>query len=219
MKVVNVGVDLDGVVSNFSRSFSLIMRKLFGDEMPIVESENVIKHWDWDKWYPATKEQIGAGWSCLKDTENFWTTLSPFSVAVDGIRKLYSAPNVVVYYITTRPQTRGLSIVEQSSVWIEHHVGSRKSPQVIVTDDKHDVINALDIEYFIDDNTFNVLNAVLYTEAKVYVVDYLHNQDVEARMKILPHLETQLHRFKRISHDNFDVFTNDILTEAGNNVE
>jgi len=224
MRIVNAGVDLDGVLSNFSYSFSKIIRSLYGDDMPLVKDDDMIKFWDWHLWYPASKEQISAAWEKLKRIENFWEYVQPFDTVVQ-LNELFRHSRVSVYNITTRVQTEGRTVVEQSARWL-NDVSEAQFPQVIATKNKYDVINALNIEYFIDDNTFNVLDALVYTKANVYVVDYPYNRDVEGRLSLLPKrgdtydaIDSLFKRLKRIKRDEFDVFVNDVLRYATDGIK
>lgn len=180
-KELNIAVDLDGVVANFSLRFSEVCRKVFGDHLPIVKSEAMILDWDWEKWYPLTKEEVGKVWKHLMDEEtDFWETLPILNKNDwESVKELQYKDYINVYFITARAMTPGKTVAKQSINWLVKN--GWENPQVIKTSDKEHFIKHLDIKFFVDDKKENC-EAVKKENpnCKVYVFDAHYNKPLDA---------------------------------------
>lgn len=202
-KELNVAVDLDGVVANFSLKFSELCRKIFGNHLPLVDNDSMILHWDWDKWYPLTKEEISKVWKHLMSEEiDFWESLPILNRnGWESIKELQYYDHINVYFITARATSPGKTVAKQSINWLEKN--GWNNPQVIVTVNKEHFIKHLDIKFFVDDKKENCESAKKENpNCKVYVFDTNYNR----------HLDAEKNNIKRIV--SLNEFLVDILNYA-----
>ncbi len=166
--VINVGVDLDGVVANYSKMFSELCNKYIGPQCFLVNDNTCVENWNWHLWYPISAEQEDMIWKIIIDTPEFWEKLSV--IDEDGWEyfkeKLMNKPNINVYFITSRRRTAGKSLEKQCINWLES-IGW-KNPQVICNQKKQLACEVLDIDFFIDD----------YDETDIIVKNYLPDCNV-----------------------------------------
>lgn len=72
-----IAVDMDGVVTDFCRGFSRMVRQL-AVGAPIVSTKDV-QSWKWTDWYwpeGYTKKLKAATWRALRRDPHFWRQLS-----------------------------------------------------------------------------------------------------------------------------------------------
>jgi hypothetical protein len=203
MIIVNVGVDLDGVCTNFVKKFSTFANEMYGSQCHILEDLDAVKHWDWHRWYPIKKADEDAIWKKIVETRDFWTSLEVFNRGQWEyfIDKIGKANNINVYFITTRSETIGMSATRQSAIWLMNN--GWKYPFVIKTKQKEKFIENLNIEYFIDDKAENLISVKQHNPTcKVYAQDALYNVDKLKESKI---------EYKRVS--GLRQFTDDILED------
>lgn len=180
-KELNIAIDLDGVVANFSLKFSEVCRKVFGDHLPLVDKDSMILDWDWHKWYPLTKEEVSQVWKHLMTKEdNFWETLPILNQNDwESIKELQYHDHINVYFITARATSPGKTVTKQSINWLKNN--GWENPQVIKTDDKEHFIKHLNIKFFVDDKKENC-EAVKKENpnCNVYVFDTHYNRHLDA---------------------------------------
>jgi hypothetical protein len=198
--VINIGIDLDGVCANFGLVYSAIANKIIGPQCPIINNETEILYWEWEKWYPITKENDEMIWSYIRNSENFWTSVPVLNKDnfIYMTKKLQNIPNVNIYFITTRIETRGLTMRNQSVLWLTQH--GWRTPQVIGVKTKGTISAILKLDYFIDDKSQNVFDVkTALPNCDVFVHSAAHNEDVSKKMPSI----------KRVA--NLTEFTNEIL--------
>ena len=157
-----VALDIDGVFSNFHFSFSEVANHLFGT--PIVEDIKDVKAYRWEDWHPLTKKQCNKVWDYI-DTEvvNFWLSARPLvSSSIFKRLKGLELSNHSLYFVTTRQNTAGASVLHQTTQWIKNLAGIDNF-SVISTRNKGKIVEGIDAKFFIDDmpeNIIEVANAV-----------------------------------------------------------
>jgi len=156
---MNIGFDVDGVLANFNLSFSKLCQEMYGT--PLVEDISIIKDWDWDKWYPLTKDKIHKVWEKIKTREMWWCHLEPL---VSG--EVFKRINALcvhnnVYFITSRAPAGKMSLQTQTANWLGYH--GIECPAVIPSNKKAGVCDALDIRYMIEDNFDNFKSILNYS--------------------------------------------------------
>jgi len=172
-KRIKVGFDCDGVQFDFGLAYSTIMRELYGDKMPLIhDMDPRVTHWAWEKWYPATAEQLEKGWDKLKATENFWEYVPIIHPVL--LKALISCIDmhggIQVYHITAREESIGNTLERQTINALKK--AGWTDPQVLVTFKKGPLAAALDLDFLVDDNTQNCLEVSIdSSNTKVYLLD------------------------------------------------
>ncbi len=156
---MNIAFDIDGILANFHYSFSQVANKLFG--CPIVEDINNVKAYRWEDWgYPLTKEQHNKVWREIdKNVEDFWFNMKPL-VNDSAFRKLKDLENKghSVYFITSRRNTAGKNVLNQTNRWIKKHT-SLEHFSVIPSEKKGKILDGIKSDYIIDDYPENLIEA------------------------------------------------------------
>ena len=185
MGPIKVGVDLDGVLCNFSFKFSEILNKLY--KSPILKDRTQIKQWNWHLWYPLPKKLIDDAWEhIIKYEYDFWVDLLPldYTDLLTFRNEIYNNYKVDTYFITSRVQTPGDSVVKQSQFWLNER--GFKNPSVIVSDKKGIVCDALDISYFIDDKWDNCVEVKSRNPlCKVFCLNAEYNKEFVDNLGII----------------------------------
>jgi len=143
-----LGVDLDGVVCDFVKSFFKISNRLYGTDYETQET------WDFGDKYDAA--QVDRVWEEIKRTKDWWQTLTPLP-GTNALR--YPLPGIEPVFITSRIPTYGRSPREQSCAWLREHFYITY-PFVLVVDNpsqKVPLVKDLGIQAFIDDKRSTVL--------------------------------------------------------------
>jgi len=174
---MRIGIDLDGVLGDFTGSFFEVSRRLFGK--PEV---GALPH-DWNMTGLLTKEETSKTWDAVKNTRNFWLNLSrEKGVTSQNLRSMAKKNDLI--FITARAQTKGYSVQQQSAAWLALEFGL-KWPTVIEEDSKGPLASALHLDYFIDDRPSNceeILRAV--PTCLIYLKNLSHNADYKAPKSI-----------------------------------
>jgi uncharacterized HAD superfamily protein len=192
-KVLNIGFDLDGVLANFAKAFSRVCNSLYGERCFLVEHENQILDWYWSNWYPVTQEESDTAFNVVYGTENFWANMEimDHSDWSNIIQKLSHEKDINIYFITSRSENAGDSMVRQCISFLTKY--GFENPQIIVSDKKAEFINLLNIKFFIDDSTKNVLSIHQNCpNCKIYTICTPHNKDIEENI-------SNSCRYKRVS--------------------
>ncbi len=148
---MRVLIDIDGVCADFVSSFTEVAKNLGLIEKSYTTDTQ--KNWE----FPF---DVNPCWDKLKGTHNFWMTLKPL-IASWEIKALNSAINQhEVYFVTTRPRTKGMSADDQTRFWLESIGVNSFRANVIATrlGSKGKLAQALDLEIAIDDALPNLEN-------------------------------------------------------------
>jgi len=175
-KPLNILVDLDGVVANFSKRFTEMCNAKYGDRCPIIETSKDIPFWHWEKSYPITVEEIAAVWADIRKTKNFWNTLEVLNEEdwTYFVNNMCCRTNVNVYFITAREETAGDSVANQSAKWL-NNIGWM-NPFVIQSRQKGKLSELLDIKYVIDDKDNNLIEIHHHIDdCKLFAYPAKHN--------------------------------------------
>jgi 5'(3')-deoxyribonucleotidase len=167
-KYLNVGVDIDGVLSNFTGAARSLCKSLFNGK----PSDDLVQTgWGFDS-IGITKEEENLMWRVIDAIPNWWLTHEPMPCA-DMLPYLCEKARVV--FITNRKDGTGQQIADQSSQWITDNFGI-KNPNVIISDNKGPVASGLNLDYYIDDRPKNVEEVGFYIK-KTAILDATYNQD------------------------------------------
>lgn len=160
-----IGLDLDGVLADFSGEFSRRINEKYG------LNSDPTKQTDWDfLCQGVTAEQEAAIWADIDATPNFWLTLNPLTQLEPNNLRPYKT-----YFITSRPETAGMTCDEQSAIWLRRHFFIA-NPTVIVSSMKGPLVMALGVKAFLDDKPENCLNVRAYSPfTKVFILTQPYN--------------------------------------------
>lgn len=178
MVLINIAVDLDGVVCDFVKIFSEYANKLFGDRCYVINDISKVKDWHWEKWYPLTTKEVNLVWDDIRKTTDFWTKLDVYNLQQWNyfVEKINSFKHINVYFLTSRDKTNGSTVARQSADWLIKN--GFKYPFVIETNQKEEFIKNLDIKFFIDDKAENLISVKNYNPSCiVYAQDAPYNEE------------------------------------------
>ena len=178
---MRIGIDMDGVLGDFTHSFLEVSRHILGK--PDVGS--VPSNWDFTNL--LSKEEMNKTWDAVKNTRNFWLNLRrEKGVTSQRLRDL--AKNNDLIFITARAHTKGYSVQQQSAAWLALEFGL-KWPTVIEEYNKGPLAAALHLDYFVDDRPSNCLEIQsAVPTCSVFLRSLLHNEDFQAP-KSLPRVK------------------------------
>ncbi len=152
-----IALDIDGVLTNFAKSFSLLCNNI-DDSAPILKDHDDVQDWDWHAWY-GYPDLIEAAWDRVfgnwGEGQQFWYKMSPLhdlSYLVQNYRKWPAL------FITRRD---GDTAWFHTVKWLEKH--GIEEPLVYRTvsgEEKVDVCKKFGIRILIDDDPKNVIRAV-----------------------------------------------------------
>jgi uncharacterized HAD superfamily protein len=158
---LRVGLDIDGVLADFSGTFIKMANKEFGRNYdPQKQTE-----WDYE-CFGLTSTEVNYIWDeKINKVPNWWTKL-PTLPNTDHL----SRSTERLFFITKRYPTQiGLPMEEQAANWIRKNYFI-PNPTVIVTDHKGEVARALRLDAFVDDRIQNCEDVAEHSpDTKVFV--------------------------------------------------
>lgn len=146
---MRIALDVDGVIADFIWGFTQV-----ATELGVMTGR--FRTSDQQEWnFPC---DMNAVWEEVKGRWNWWMTLEPITTA-DEITALNKAIGEHdVYFITSRPRTRGLSAERQTHHWLTSIGLHAAHATVIATKagSKGVLCKALDIEVVLEDCPANL---------------------------------------------------------------
>lgn len=173
------GIDLDGVLGNFTSRVIEVANKLWPGKM----TEDFVPD-NWDYVGTLTKEEWAQVWVEIKQMPYFWES-EPALAGVDELRDfLINRPQHrtdEIFFITARAVTKGDGPLVQSSKWLSRfglwpRAGFSTVIPVAEASHKKDLFRGLGLKFMLDDfgPTIGELNQIEGMHA--YVLDQPHNQ-------------------------------------------
>lgn len=146
-----IGFDVDGVLADFGKAFlraaEYVLERSF-------EIEYQPQTWEWRE--VMSPEDFGKVWKYCMSVDDWWLTLEPTT----GLLELRTYFDMVqdrgrdIWFISSRGQSNGQSTVAQTEQWLKRWLNTDKPIRVLVVhhaQNKRELVEALDISYFIDD--------------------------------------------------------------------
>lgn len=169
-KRLNIGVDVDGVLADFTGAARKLLKNLFNGR---PADDLVQTGWDFGS-LGITFEEERKLWKTIDATPNWWLNLKPLSIT-DRITSLCEKHRVI--FITNRKDGAGWPIEDQTRMWLKRTYGLVNT-NIIISDNKGPVALGLKLDYFIDDRPKNV-DEVGFNSPKTqpYILDATYNRD------------------------------------------
>lgn len=188
-KRFNVGVDIDGVLADFTFSARQLCKYLFNGR---PDDSLIQTGWGFDS-LGLTKEEENLMWRTIDAQRNWWTTFR--RMPNTNLLKHLTNEHRVIFITNRKDGDDGSWPIEvQSAEWLREQFNIF-SPNVIISDSKGPVALGLKLDYFIDDRPKNVEEVCQGApKCMTYLLDATYNKECPAR---------------RIS--SFDAFANIIL--------
>lgn len=177
---MNIGIDMDGVLANFTLGYANIIRETSGRDLLTEEMIKRPPSWNWDRDAGYTPAEEKAAWKEVFRSATFWADLEPLVApsVFDVLDEIAQEHNL--YFITTRS---GVHPKRQTEWWLAGN--GIQFPTVLVSDDKGHVAEGLDLDVFLDDrdkNLFDIQDAI--DSCKLFVLDYPYNQNVTCATRV-----------------------------------
>ncbi len=146
---MRIGIDVDGVLADFNRSFIERVITVSGKDL-FPPRPFDIPTWDYPEHYGYTPEETKIVWESIVADPTFWASLSPYPDTADFLSPLANRADDV-YFITSRPGTRSKAQTER---WLRMH-GYHSRPTVMISSKKGLCAEALDLDFYLDDRDHN----------------------------------------------------------------
>ena len=168
---MKIAFDIDGCLANFTDAYATKLVKVTG--VNLLPKPLTIPTWDWDKHYGYSADQIAATMENIAKDKLFWEKLDPIAP-----REVFSRIQVLskeheVYFLTNR---FGTNPKQQTEHWLYDQ--GIHYPTVLITANKRPIIEALKIDFFIDDKleTMNELAWGDGLKKQFYLSNTTYNQ-------------------------------------------
>ena len=140
-------IDMDGVLADFIKGFTMLGWTMFG-----TEAYDVFSQQQWDGFRGLDKKQVGEVWQALHKNPKFWESLPLCTdqTTMDKINYMIEHGEYDVYFVTNRT-SKGAK--RQTENWLIQH--GIESPTVITSGKKGEVAKALGIHYSLEDKPEN----------------------------------------------------------------
>ncbi len=172
-KRLNVGLDVDGCISDFTGSARKLCKQLFNGR---PDDALVQTSWAFDS-LGITPEEENKLWRRIDTIPNWWLDHKPMD-NTDLLPQLCEKHRVI--FITNRKDGTGWPIEDQTKVWLKRNFGLNNT-NVIISDKKGPVAHGLKLDYFLDDRPKNVQEvfdaSTLNWAPSVYLLDATYNQE------------------------------------------
>ena len=171
-KRFNVGIDVDGVLSNFLKGARDTWKLLLGGR---PDDSLTQTGWDFDGLGVTNKEKKLL-WSTIDSTPNWWLSLEPLE-DTDFLPVLVGEHRCI--FITNRKDGEGDPIEVQTQRWLIKHFNI-ENPNVIISDKKGPIADGLKLDFFIDDRPKNVEEVILAApKCETYLYHTTYNTECE----------------------------------------
>lgn len=168
-KRLNIGLDVDGVISAFVPAARKLCKQLFNGR---PDDALVQTSWAFDS-LGITPEEENKLWRRIDAIPNWWLDHKPME-NTDLLPQLCEKHRVI--FITNRKDGTGWPIEDQTKVWLKRNFGLNNT-NVIISDKKGPVAAGLKLDYFIDDRPKNCIEVHQEGCTKIYMLDATYNQD------------------------------------------
>ena len=176
MKYPTVVFDVDGVLANFTKSFTTLRYALYGVG-PVLDKDEAAT---WDSCSRGASVENSKTWDHIMQSPTFWQDMEPAFRVEEG----HGLPGLVItsnlYFVTARA---GLHVKRQTEWWLHKHLGIAY-PTVVLTKYKGDFCKTVGANYCIDDKADNASAVAWITHGKTksYLLDRPYNRYDETKI-------------------------------------
>lgn len=147
-------VDIDGVLSEFTNSYTALLTKLTGITFPPSGPAFPLE-WNFEASYGVTPAQVRLAWQTIEADPTFWLHLDQRPGTLNTLvrldRRVYQELDEV-YFLTHRA---GAGVKQQTEHWLRSY--GMRNPTVLICGDKAPILDSLGASFFIDDKPDTVL--------------------------------------------------------------
>lgn len=183
---MRIAVDIDGVLGDFIKNLAPIVNDIFPGRI----GDNYQPK-DWDFTDVLSKEEFKLVWRAVKQCNNFWLKEPGYNQNITELINFWiDNPTLEIYFVTSRVQTAGASVLIQTAKWLEkmflYPKKNGQSQIITVADAKYkaDVITALGIQYSLDDYAETVSQCSHLEGHTAYLLDRPWNKHADALLRV-----------------------------------
>ena len=156
--MLRLGVDIDGVVTDFRSAFRALAVRELGRPDANVETE-------------LTRAEIDRLWRVVGETPNWWLELPAYEA--DQLPRLYDMARRQrweVFFLTSRPPSAGDAVQLQTQVWLERHGYILPSVLTTPAGARGELARSLRLDVALDDRLVNCLEIISASNAKAILM-------------------------------------------------
>lgn len=175
-KTLKLGIDCDGVLANFTAEVVKAANSLWPGKMPLdYEPDN------WDYQGVLTKDEWKQIWTALLQVENLWLNEKDLPGVAELQKFLKKRPLAEIYFITSRAETKGMSVLVQTTQWLESRgLWSRFCRSTVIPvhkpDEKKQILIDFKIPFMLDDHAPTIAELQGIPGLQAYVLDAAYNR-------------------------------------------
>jgi hypothetical protein len=169
-----LGIDIDGCLADFNRAYQAILPKVTGRDLFPPDAYKDPPCWSWEEHFGYTDEETRRVWDTILASSTFWFGLDPLPRALEALNRLNDLADdgADVYFLTHR---MGAHAKQQTEAWL--HQYGMDMPTVILVEDKAAVINALSLDFFVDDKAATITKVLDCCNIDPYMIKYSYNAE------------------------------------------
>ncbi|SRR6266550_1575267 len=169
-KRLNIGLDVDGVISDFTSAARKLCKQLFNGR---PDDSLIQTSWAFDS-LGITPEEENILWRKIDSIPNWWLGHTPMPYT-DMLPQLCDKHRVI--FITNRKDGTGWPIEDQTKIWLKRNFGIVNT-NVVISDRKGPTAVGLKLDYFLDDRPRNVEEVFESSiDTKTYLYNTTYNQE------------------------------------------
>lgn len=161
MKLLRIGVDVDGVLADFNTSF--IERVIKVTRIDRFGKGFIPTTWNYPESVGYSPEDVAAVWEDIERDPYFWRNLPAYAHTAQVLTYLSHLQHIGhdVYFITARP---GVVAKKQTEEWLQYKCRMQylaaPSPTVLISRDKGGCADVLKLDIYVDDRVENVFDVL-----------------------------------------------------------
>lgn len=182
--IKDIGIDIDGVLANFTQAISIKLREVYGiEKADVLQPKNVLD-WYYTKNFPyLTREEIDKVFEDVIDDHYFWVEMIDVLdwKGLELLKFIINDNIFNIHFITSRP---GKYIYDYTYEWLKLKLQTDNFNLHIADSwkDKRAYIEDQNIECFIDDH-LETCESLVEVCPVLFKPDYPYNKTTDKRIK------------------------------------